>query len=102
MIILSSNTYPCTSFGNHDIDKPERVNNIFPAFEIWFRMPRIQEAQLGTYNGEEGQLNMDSPPYPLNDKYENAYYAFQVGETHQIYLNSYSSLDPVPSNTNGS
>jgi len=80
--------------GNHDIDKPEHGNNIFSAFEVRFRMPRIQEAQLGTYNGEESELNMDSPPYPLDYEYGNAYYAFQFGKTHQIYLNSYSSLDP--------
>jgi hypothetical protein len=80
--------------GNHDIDKPEFGSDIFVSYETRFRMPRIQEAELGVYEGDEGKLNMDRPPYPLNYEYGNAYYAFSYGRTHLIFLNSYSSLEP--------
>eukprot|EP00546_Thalassionema_frauenfeldii_P021314 CAMPEP_0178903992 /NCGR_PEP_ID=MMETSP0786-20121207/5459_1 /TAXON_ID=186022 /ORGANISM="Thalassionema frauenfeldii, Strain CCMP 1798" /LENGTH=476 /DNA_ID=CAMNT_0020575413 /DNA_START=166 /DNA_END=1593 /DNA_ORIENTATION=- len=80
--------------GNHDIDKPENGTNIFSAYEVRFRMPRIREVELGLYEGGYGKLDMNKPPYPLPYEYGNAYYAFQYGKTHQIYLNSYSRLDP--------
>jgi len=80
--------------GNHDIQKPEFSTQIFAAYETRFRMPRIQEAQLGTYAESVGKLNMDRPPYPLDYEYGNAYYGFQYGRMHQIFINSYSSLEP--------
>lgn len=81
--------------GNHDIDKPEVGTQIFASYEARFRMPRIRPAQLGTYDDlPVGQLNMDRPPYPLDYEYGNAYYAFQYGTTHQIFINSYSAMDP--------
>jgi predicted phosphohydrolase len=80
--------------GNHDIDKPSNGNQIFAAYETRFRMPRIKAAQLGTYDGPLGPLNMDRPPYPLDYEYGNAYYAFQYGKTHQIFINSYSAMEP--------
>ena len=81
--------------GNHDIDKPENGTQIFASYETRFRMPRIQPAQLGTYDDLPfGKINMDRPPYPLDYDYGNAYYAFQYGTTHQIFLNSYSAMDP--------
>jgi acid phosphatase type 7 len=80
--------------GNHDIDKADKGSDIFLSYETRFRMPRIQPAQLGIYNGPTGPLNMDRPPYPLDYEFGNAYYAFRYGRTHQIFLNSYSSLEP--------
>lgn len=80
--------------GNHDIGKSENGSAIFQSFETRFRMPRIQEADLGPYNGPLGKLNMDRPPYPLDYDYGNAYFGFQFGRTHQIYLNSYSAMEP--------
>jgi hypothetical protein len=79
--------------GNHDIGKPENGTQIFAAYEARFRMPRIQPADLGVYNGL-GKMNMDRPPYPLDYDYGNAYYAFQHGRTHQIFINSYSAMEP--------
>jgi acid phosphatase type 7 len=80
--------------GNHDIDKAEKGSDIFLSYETRFRMPRIQPAQLGIYNGPIGLLNMDRPPYPLNYDFGNAYYTFSHGRTHQIFLSSYSALEP--------
>lgn len=80
--------------GNHDIGKPTNGSEIFQSFETRFRMPRIQEADLGLYHGPLGNLNMDRPPYPLDYDYGNAYFGFQYGRTHQIYLNSYSAMEP--------
>jgi len=80
--------------GNHDIGKPQNGTQIFAAYEARFRMPRIQAPDLGDYVGPLGTLNMDRPPYPLDYDYGNAYYAFQYGKTHQIFLNSYSAMEP--------
>ena len=80
--------------GNHDIDKSENGNEIFAAYESRFRMPRIKPAELGTYNGPIGPLNMDRPPYPLDYEYGNAYYSFRYETTHQIFINSYSAMEP--------
>jgi len=80
--------------GNHDIDKADHNGLIFQAFETRFRMPRIQRAERGTYDGPDGRLNMDNPPYPLPYEYGNAYYSFRYGTVHVIVLSSYSSMEP--------
>jgi acid phosphatase type 7 len=80
--------------GNHDIDKPLQGNQIFASYEARFRMPRIQPAELGTYDDPVGRINMDRPPYPLEYQFGNAYYAFQYGKTHQIFISSYSAMEP--------
>lgn len=79
--------------GNHDIDKQVNGSDIFLAYETRFHMPQVKPAELGTYDGPEGRLNMDAPPYPLPYEYGNAYYAFTYGITHQIFLNAYSSME---------
>lgn len=81
--------------GNHDIDKPEKEDDIFLAYETRFHMPQIKPAELGTYHGDDdGFLNMDKPPYPLPYEYGNAYYAFSYGISHHVFLNAYSSMEP--------
>jgi len=80
--------------GNHDIEKQENDGDIFLAFEHRFRMPQVQPAQLGTYEGPPGLMNMDQPPYPLPYEYGNSYYAFSYGMTHNIFLNAYASMEP--------
>jgi hypothetical protein len=67
---------------------------IFMAYEHRFRMPQIQPAQLGVYEGPTGPLNMDQPPYPLPYEYGNAYYTFVYGAARIIMLSSYSSMEP--------
>jgi len=80
--------------GNHDIDKLEDDDGIFLAYEHRFRMPRIKPAELGRYNGPDGRLNMDQPPYPLPYEYGNAYYSFTYGPAKVIMVSSYSSMEP--------
>jgi hypothetical protein len=80
--------------GNHDIDKIADHDGIFLAYENRFRMPRIKPAVLGVYDGPEGHLNMDQPPYPLPYEYGNAYYSFIYGPAKMIMVSSYSSMDP--------
>lgn len=80
--------------GNHDIDKSEHGSEIFLAYEHRFRMPRVKPAQLGQYDGPDGKLNMDQPPFPLPYEWGNAYYSYLFGPTHQIFLSSYSAMEP--------
>lgn len=80
--------------GNHDIDKQKRGKDIFLAYEHRFRMPSVQPAQLGTYDGPSGYMDMDVPPYPLSYEWGNAYYAFTYGASRHIFLNAYSSMEP--------
>ena len=80
--------------GNHDIDKVANGNGIFLAYEHRFRMPRIKPAELGTYDGPLGPLNMDRPPYPLPYEFGNAYYAYTYGPARMIMISSYSAMDP--------
>lgn len=80
--------------GNHDIDKEDQGNEIFLAYEHRFRMPRVQPAQLGVYDGPPGPLNMDQPPYPLSYEWGNAYYSFTYGPARVIMISSYSSMEP--------
>jgi predicted phosphodiesterase len=80
--------------GNHDIDKQANGTDIFLAYEHRFHMPQVKPAQLGTYQGPPGYLNMDAPTYPLPYEYGNAYYAFTYGISRNIFLNAYSSMEP--------
>jgi len=83
--------------GNHDIDKQENDSDIFLAYENRFRMPQVKPAELGTYQGPTGYLDMDAPDYPLPYEYGNSYYAFPYGVTHNIFLNAYASMEPTSS-----
>ena len=80
--------------GNHDIDKVEHGKEIFLAYEYRFRMPRVHPPQLGLYDGPDGYLNMDVPPYPLPYEWGNAYYAYTYGPVRFIMISSYSSILP--------
>lgn len=80
--------------GNHDIEKHENDGDIFLAYENRFDMPQVKPAQLGTYQGPLGYLNMDVPDYPMPYEYGNAYYAFSYGISHHIFLNAYSAMEP--------
>ena len=80
--------------GNHDIEKQLDDGDIFMAYEHRFDMPKVQTAQLGTYEGPAGYMNMDHPPYPLPYEYGNSYYAFPYGMTHNIFLNAYAAMEP--------
>lgn len=80
--------------GNHDIDKQAAGDDIFLGYETRFRMPEVKPAQLGKYDGPDGLLDMDAPPYPLPYEYGNAYYAFSYGISHHIFLCAYSSMEP--------
>lgn len=79
--------------GNHDIEKHEHGKEIFQGYEHRFRMPRAHKANLGLYEGPDGMLNMDRPPYPLPYEFGNAYYAFKYGPAHWIVLSSYSAIE---------
>ena len=79
--------------GNHDIDKYETSNEIFLAYEYRFRMPQVEPAQLGVYDGPLGKLNMDQPPYPLPYEYGNSYYSWKYGGVHFIMVNAYASME---------
>jgi acid phosphatase type 7 len=57
-------------------------------------MPRVKPPQLGLYEGEDGMLNMDAPPYPLPYEWGNAYYAFTYGPARHIIVNCYSDMSP--------
>jgi len=80
--------------GNHDIDKSEHGTELFLAFENRFRMPHIKSPKLGFFDGPDGSLNMDRPPYPLPYEWGNAFYSYLYGPTHQIFLSSYSAMEP--------
>lgn len=80
--------------GNHDIDKEDSGKEIFIAYEKRFRMPRVHPPQLGLYEGPEGALNMDKPPYPLPYEFGNAYYSFTYGAARVLMISSYSSMEP--------
>ena len=80
--------------GNHDMDKQENGTDIFLAYQNRFRMPEVKPAELGTYDGPPGLLNMDNPPYPMPYEWGNAYYAFTYGISRHIFLNAYSSMEP--------
>ena len=80
--------------GNHDIEKQENDVDIFLAYEHRFDMPQVKPAQLGTYEGPLGYMDMDIPPYPLPYEYGNAYYAFSYGMSHHIFLNAYAAMEP--------
>lgn len=57
-------------------------------------MPRIQPPILGVYEGPQGPLNMDAPPYPLPYEYGNAYYSYPYGQAQIFMLSAYSSMEP--------
>lgn len=80
--------------GNHDIDKYTHGKEIFLGYENRFRMPFAHPARLGLYEGDDGDLNMDRPPYPLPYEFGNAYYSFVYGPAHFIVLSSYSAMGP--------
>lgn len=80
--------------GNHDIDKQGNGKDIFLAYENRFRMPRFRPPQLGVFDGPDGPLDMDVPPYPLPYEFGNAYYAYTYGPVRMIMLNAYSSMEP--------
>eukprot|EP00934_Nitzschia_sp_Nitz4_P004694 Nitzschia sp. Nitz4//scaffold71_size96697//58901//60627//NITZ4_004700-RA/size96697-processed-gene-0.114-mRNA-1//1//CDS//3329557262//4684//frame0 len=82
------------AIGNHDIDKQENGKEIFQAYESRFRMPQVHPAELGTYDGPPGLLNMDNPPYPLPYEWGNAYYEFDYGPSKHIVVNAYSAMEP--------
>lgn len=78
-----------------DIDKQPNGDEIFQAYETRFRMPQLQPAELGVYDGlKKGPLNMDAPPYPLPYEWGNAYYSFTYGPARHIIINVYSDIDP--------
>lgn len=77
-----------------DIDKQEHGGEIFQAYETRFRMPQVHPAELGTFQGPPGLLNMDIPPYPLPYEWGNAYYSFDYGPAKQIVLSAYSRMEP--------
>jgi len=90
--------------GNHDIDKQYAGNEIFLGYEHRFRMPRIKPPELGVFDSnncreskyckDDGQLNMDAPPYPLPYEWGNAYYAFTYGPARHVIVNAYSDMSP--------
>ncbi|KAL7563662.1 hypothetical protein ACA910_013397 [Epithemia clementina (nom. ined.)] len=79
--------------GNHDIDKYETSDRIFLAYQYRFRMPQVQPAQLGVFDGPSGSLNMDQPPYPLPYEYGNSYYSWKYAGAHFIMVNAYASME---------
>jgi acid phosphatase type 7 len=80
--------------GNHDIDKTKSSRDIFLAYERRFRMPRVHPPELGLYEGEDIELDMDAPPYPLPYEWGNAYYAWTFGLVKMVMVNAYSSMEP--------
>jgi hypothetical protein len=80
--------------GNHDIEKLAESRDMFQAYQSRFRMPEVNPAQLGLFDGPPGLLNMDQPYYPLPYEWGNAYYAFTYGTVRQIVMNAYSSMEP--------
>lgn len=80
--------------GNHDIDKYASSNEIFLAFQNRFRMPELEPAQLGVYDGPAGPLNLDKPPYPLPYEYGNSYYSWKYAGAHFVMVNAYASVEP--------
>jgi hypothetical protein len=79
--------------GNHDIEKTEHEREIFQAYEMRFRMPQVAPAVREPFDGPDGRMNMDKPPYPLTYEYGNAYYDFIYGPAHHIVVSSYSDMD---------
>ena len=77
-----------------DIDKMDNGTEIFQSYEARFRMPQVRPAELGTYDGPMGPLNMDAPPYPLPYEWGNAYYSFVYGPSKHIIVCAYSSMEP--------
>lgn len=82
--------------GNHDIDKQFAGNKIFMGYEHRFRMPRLKPPELGVYDGDcdDGNMNMDAPPYPLPYEWGNSYYAFTYGPARHVIVNAYSDMSP--------
>lgn len=56
-------------------------------------MPQVRPAQLGTYEGPDGWLNMDAPFYPLPYDWGNSFYSFDYGPAKHIILNAYTSME---------
>ena len=79
-----------------DIDKQWAGNEIFLAYEHRFRMPRLKPPELGTYEGDckDGNMNMDAPPYPMPYEWGNSYYAFTYGPARHVIVNAYSDMSP--------
>ena len=57
-------------------------------------MPQVHPPQLGVYEGPDGLLNMDAPPYPLPYEWGNAYYTFEYGPALHVVVSAYSNMDP--------
>jgi hypothetical protein len=92
--LLSKTPFLTIARALSDIDKQEHGTEIFQAYETRFRMPQVRPAQLGLYDGPDGALNMDAPPYPLPYEWGNAYYSFDYGPAKHIVISAYSSMEP--------
>jgi hypothetical protein len=63
-------------------------------------MPQVHPAEVGLYDGPDGEMNLDNPPYPLPYEWGNAYYSFDYGPAKHIVLSAYSAMEPGSSQYN--
>jgi len=76
--------------GNHEIEITS--TGMFQAFEARYRMPAIKPA-------EYGDVILDSDfctpsVFQMEYNYGNSFYSFEVGSSHIIFLNPYTTTDP--------
>ena len=94
--VLSSRLPWMVGAGNHEVEGgPD--GTFFTAFEARYRMPAVKPAEFGAVT--IASTDMNGEPYctpsvfQMEYNYGNAFYSYETGGVHSIYLNCYSTSD---------